>query len=80
MKTAKLRELSAEELGRKEKELRKELALARVAKANQQLKNLVKIRQLRREIACVLTLITEKFPMHARSAHEGEENTKVRNN
>ncbi len=49
-----------EELKRKEDELRKEFVLSRIAKANQQLKNPLKIRDLRRDIARVLTVIQEK--------------------
>ena len=60
MKTAELRELGAEELKKKEKDLRHELFLARFSKANQQLKNPLKVRHLRRDIARVLTIVTEK--------------------
>lgn len=60
MKASELRELSIEELKRREEELRRELMLARFAKTNQQLKNPLKIRGLRRDIARILTLIREK--------------------
>lgn len=59
-KASELRELGIEELKRKEEELRRELMLARIAKANQQLKNPLKIRELRRGIARILTIIREK--------------------
>lgn len=59
-KIKELRELGVEELKKKESELRRELFLANFAKANQQLKNPLKVRALRRQIARVLTLIGEK--------------------
>ncbi|OGC23242.1 50S ribosomal protein L29 [candidate division WOR-1 bacterium RIFOXYB2_FULL_42_35] len=59
MKTQELRELNVEELKKKAADLRRELLNARVAKANQQLKNPLKLRALRRDIARVLTVIRE---------------------
>lgn len=60
MKATDLRELGIDELKKREDELRKELVLSRIAKANQQLKNPLKIRDLRRDIARVLTVVREK--------------------
>ena len=60
MKTSELRELGVEELKKKEKDIRRELLLARFSKANQQLKNPLKVRHLRRDIARILTIINEK--------------------
>ncbi|MEE8638299.1 MAG: 50S ribosomal protein L29 [Candidatus Margulisiibacteriota bacterium] len=60
MKASELRELGIEELRKREDELRREFLSARIAKANQQLKNPLKLRELRRDIARVLTLIREK--------------------
>ncbi|KPJ69840.1 50S ribosomal protein L29 [candidate division WOR-1 bacterium DG_54_3] len=60
MKSAELRELDIEELKKREDELRRELMLSRIAKVNQQLKNPLKLRELRREIARILTIIREK--------------------
>jgi large subunit ribosomal protein L29 len=60
MKTSELRELGKEELEKKADELRRELLSARIAKANQQLKNPLKVREIRREIARILTIIHEK--------------------
>jgi large subunit ribosomal protein L29 len=60
MKASELRELTVPELNKKADELRRELLLARVARANQQLKNPLKLRSLRREIARILTIISEK--------------------
>ena len=60
MKASDLRELGIGELQKKADDLRHELLSARVAKANQQLKNPLKLRQLRRDIARVLTVLNEK--------------------
>ena len=60
MKAAELRELGVDELKKKVEDLRKELMLTRFAKANQQLKNPLKLRALRRDIARTLTIISEK--------------------
>lgn len=60
MKISELRELGIDELKKREGELRRELVSARIAKVNQQLKNPLKVRWLRRDIARVMTVITEK--------------------
>ena len=60
MKTTELRELSVTELEKKVAELRREFLNLRVQRVNQQLKNLLKLRVVRREIARILTLIREK--------------------
>jgi len=60
MKASELRELGIDELNKKADDLRRELLLARIAKANQQLKNPLKLRSLRREIARILTIVHEK--------------------
>jgi len=60
MKASELRELGVPELSKRADDLRRELLLARIAKANQQLKNPLKLRSLRREIARILTIIHEK--------------------
>lgn len=60
MKASELRELGIDELKKREDELRKELVFSRIAKANQQLKNPLKVRELRRDIARVLNIIEEK--------------------
>jgi large subunit ribosomal protein L29 len=60
MKASELRELGVEELRKREDELRRELVSTRIAQANQQLKNPLKVRVLRRDIARVLTVIAEK--------------------
>ncbi|MBU0671577.1 MAG: 50S ribosomal protein L29 [Candidatus Margulisbacteria bacterium] len=60
MKASELRELNIDELKRRAQELRRELMLTRFAKVNQQLKNPLKLRHLRREIARILTIVREK--------------------
>ena len=60
MKISELRELGIEELQKKAADLRRELLSTRISSAAQQLKNPLKLRELRREIARVLTLIAEK--------------------
>ena len=60
MKAAELREQTVDELKKKAQDLRKELMLARFAKINQQLKNTLKLRSLRRDIARILTVISDK--------------------
>lgn len=69
MDISEIRELDVEALNKRAEDLRKELMLARFAKVNQQLKNPLKVRHLRREIARVLTVIREK----AGPARGGEE-------
>ncbi len=60
MKISELRELSEQELQRKASELRRELFNLRLQRANQQLKNPLKLREVRHAIARVLTILQEK--------------------
>ena len=60
LKSTGLRELSVPELQKKLLELRQESLATRIQKANQQLKNPLKMRALRRGIARILTIIKEK--------------------
>jgi large subunit ribosomal protein L29 len=60
MKAKQLRELSKGELNKKCMDLRRELMQARFAHVKQELKNPLKIRFLRREIARILTIIGEE--------------------
>ena len=60
MKAAELKELTVDELNKKVDDLRHELMQLRIAKAKQQLKNPLKVRYLRRDIARVLTLLRQK--------------------
>lgn len=60
MKASKLREMSSEELARESQELAKQLFQLRLQKATGQLDNVNRIRQIRRDLARVKTLQTEK--------------------
>ncbi|BAT72214.1 large subunit ribosomal protein L29 [Thermosulfidibacter takaii ABI70S6] len=60
MKAAELRALSVAELRQKEKEIRKELMELRFQKSIGRLDNPAKYRQLKRDLARVLTVIREK--------------------
>ncbi|MCD6168787.1 MAG: 50S ribosomal protein L29 [Caldiserica bacterium] len=60
MKARELRELSIDELERKLEELRRELFNLRFQQATHQLKNPVRIRFVRRDIARILTILKEK--------------------
>ena len=60
MKADQIREMSAEELGRKEKELQEQLFRLRFQKSIGQLDNALKLRETRRDIARVKTVLKEK--------------------
>lgn len=60
MKASKIREMSPDELAREERELEKQLFQLRVQKATSQLDNICKIRQVRKDLARVKTVIAEK--------------------
>jgi large subunit ribosomal protein L29 len=60
MKASKIREMSLEELAREELELSKQLFKLRLQKATGQLSNVNKIRQIRKDLARVKTIQTEK--------------------
>ena len=60
MKAKELRTLSEPELLAKSQELRDELFNARVKRATGQLENTAKLNQLRRDVARVETILTEK--------------------
>ena len=69
MKSAdELRELSLEELEKEERNLRQELFNLRFQHATHQLENTMRIRQVRRAIARVLTIMNEKKRAAERSA------------
>ena len=59
MKASELRSLSQPELQAKSRELRDELFNARVKRATGQLENTAKLRQLRRDVARVETLLSQ---------------------
>ena len=60
MKAEKVRELSTDDLKGKEKELRERLFRLRLQKSIGQLEDGLKMRQTRREIARVKTILREK--------------------
>jgi len=60
MKAAKVREMGAAELKTKERELQEQLFRLRVQQSIGQLDNGIKLRQTRREIARVKTVLREK--------------------
>ena len=65
MKMADLREVSADELLKKEQDMRKELFNLRFQKATGEIENPMRIRALRKDIARVLTVLTEKQQKNA---------------
>jgi large subunit ribosomal protein L29 len=60
MKAAKVREMGLEELRAKERELQEQLFRLRVQQSIGQLDNAIKLRQARRDIARVKTVLREK--------------------
>lgn len=60
MKMSELRDISPDELLKKEQEMRKELFNLRFQKATGEIENPMRIRALRKDIARVLTVLTEK--------------------
>ncbi len=60
MKSSELRALTSEELKQKETDLRKELFNLRFRLATGEVENPMRVRAVRRDIARVLTVVTEK--------------------
>lgn len=60
MKVSELKELAVEELQRKEQDLRRELFNLRFQQATGEIENPMRIRRIRKDIARVLTMITER--------------------
>ena len=60
MKTADLRDTAPDELLKKEQDLRKELFNLRFRKATGEVENPMRIRAIRKDIARILTVLTEK--------------------
>ncbi len=60
MKPSQVREMGKDELEAKEKELQEQLFRLRVQKSIGQLDNAVKLREVRRDIARVKTVLREK--------------------
>jgi len=60
MKPSKVREMGTEELQAKERELQEQLFRLRVQQSIGQLENAIKLRETRRDIARVKTVLKEK--------------------
>ena len=60
MKAQEIRNLTEEELGKRENELRQEIFNLRIQLATQQTTNVARIRNLKRDLARVLTVQKEK--------------------
>jgi len=60
MKAAELREITKEELERKEQDLRRELFNLRFQQATGEIENPMRIRAIKKDIARVLTIANEK--------------------
>ena len=60
MKAAKVREMGLDELRTKERELQEQLFRLRVQKSLGQLDNAIKLREVRRDVARVKTVLKEK--------------------
>lgn len=60
MKIKELRELSVEELGARRRELRQEMLNLRVQQQSGQLENPARLQVLRREVARIQTIVTER--------------------
>ena len=68
MKIKELRELSVDELGARKRELRQEMLNLRVQQQIGQLENPSRLRTLRREVAQIETLITQRASAAAKAA------------
>lgn len=68
MKIKELREMSVEELGARKRELRTEMLNLRVQQQIGQLENPARLRILRREVARIETLITQRTAAAAAKA------------
>ena len=71
MKAEKFRDLGDEELEAKEGDLREEIFRARIQKATGQLDQTGKVRELRKDLARVKTILVER--KRAQSARESNE-------
>ncbi len=60
MKPSQLQELTLDELAKRESDMRKELFNLRFQQATGEIENPMRIRAIRKDIARVLTIITEK--------------------
>jgi len=60
MKTSELREITVDELQKKEQDMRKELFNLRFQQATGEIENPMRIHALKKDIARILTVMTEK--------------------
>lgn len=60
MKPSELREITVDDLVQKEQDLRKELFNLRFQQATGEIENPMRIRHIKKDIARILTIITEK--------------------
>ena len=65
MKASELRETTVDELRKKEQDLRKELFNLRFQQATGEIENPMRIRAIRKSIARILTVITDKSKQKA---------------
>lgn len=68
MKIKELRELTVEELTKRSRELRHELLTLRLQQTTGQLENPMRIRMLRKEVAKIETILTERRTKAATAA------------
>lgn len=68
MKIKELREMSVEELGARKRELRQEMLNLRVQQQIGQLENPSRLRTLRREVARIETLVSQRITAAATKA------------
>jgi len=68
MKIKELREMTVEELGARRRELRQEMLNLRVQQQLGQLENPARLHQLRREVARIETIVTERSRAVAKAA------------
>jgi large subunit ribosomal protein L29 len=69
MKASELRELSLEELDHKVSDMTQELFNLRFQRATDQLENATRLRQIRREIARIKTVLREQQIVSSRELH-----------
>jgi large subunit ribosomal protein L29 len=68
MKIKELREMTVEELGARRRELRQEMLNLRVQQQIGQLENPTRLKLLRREVARIETIVTERSAVAATAA------------
>lgn len=68
MKIKELREMTVEELGARRRELRQEMLNLRVQQQIGQLENPTRLKLLRREVARIETIVTERSAAAAKAA------------